>query len=124
MGRVEKVNNVEKHVVLGTWRIVKFQILAYCYLYEIQVSEAELECLTLLVFEGEQDLTVFCQRAFEKKIFSSTQSVRNCLSKSEKKGLINKSGKNKKRIRINPKLGIVFEGNVLVDYQLLSLEAT
>lgn len=116
------VNQVEKRVRLDPWRIVKYQILTYSYLYDIPVSEAELECITLLVFEGEQDLTTFCQKAFERKIFSSTQSVRNCLTKSERKGLIKKSGKNKKRIKVHPDINVVFQGNVLLDFKFLSLD--
>lgn len=116
------VNQVEKRVRLDPWRIVKYQILTYAYLYNIPVSEAELDCITLLVFDGEQDLTTFCQKAYERKIFSSTQSVRNCLTKSERKGLIKKSGKNKKRIRINPEINVVFQGNVLLDFKFLSLD--
>jgi len=117
------VNQVEKRVKLHPWQIVKYQILTHCYLYGIPVSEAELECLTYLVFQGEQDLTGFCQKAYERNIFSSTQSVRNCLTKSERKGLIKKSGKNKKRIRINPDLNITYKGNILLDYKFLCVEA-
>ena len=116
------VNQVEKRVQLASWQIVKYQVLTDCYLYEIPVSDAELECLTYLVFEEDQDLTTFCQKAFEKKIFSSTQSVRNCLTKSERKGLIKKSGKNKKRIRVNPELNIAYKGNILLDYKFLCID--
>jgi hypothetical protein len=116
------VNQVEKRVRMSSWRIVKYQILTYCYLYNIPVSDAELECLTYLVLEGEQDLTTFCQKAYEREIFSSTQSVRNCLTKSERKGLIQKSGKNKKRIRVTPEINIIFQGNVLLDFKFLSVE--
>ena len=79
------VNQVEKRVRMSTWQVVKYQILTHCYLYDIPVSEADLNCLTLLAIEGDQELTSFCNKAFEKKIFSSTQSVRNCLTKAEKK---------------------------------------
>lgn len=117
------VNQVEKRVKMDPWRIVKYQVLTYCYLYGIPVTEAELECLTLLVFQGEQDLTSFCQKAHDRRIFSSTQSVRNCLTKSERKGLIRKSGKNKKRIRINPEINVISQGNILLDYKFLSVES-
>jgi hypothetical protein len=58
-----------------------------------------------------------------KKIFSSTQSVRNCLTKAEKKGLIKKEGKNKKRISISSDLKLHAQGNILLDYKFLSVEA-
>ena len=117
------VNQVDKRVRMSAWQIVKYQILTHCYLYNIQVSEADLNCLTFLAIEGDQELTSFCNKAHDKQIFSSTQSVRNCLTKSEKKGLIKKEGKNKKKIFINPDLKLHSQGNILLDYKFLSVEA-
>lgn len=115
------VNQVDKRVRMTTWQIVKYQILTHCYLIGIQVSEADLECLTYLAVEGEQELTSFCIKAHAKNIFSSTQSVRNCLTKAEKKKLIVKEGKNKKKIFINPIMNVHSKGNVLLDYKFLSV---
>ena len=117
------VNQVDKRVKMSTWQIVKYQILTHCYLFDIPASEADLNCLTFLAMEGEQELTHFCNKAHDKKIFSSTQSVRNCLTKAEKKGLIKKEGKNKKKISINPTLNVYAIGNILLDYKFLSVEA-
>ncbi len=113
------VNQVEKRVRMSPWQIVKYQILTHCYLFEIPISEADLNCLTLLAIEGDQELTSFCNKAYEKKIFSSTQSVRNCLTKAEKKNLIRKEGKNKKKIYIHPDLKVSSSGNILLDYKFL-----
>ncbi len=115
------VNQVDKRVRMSTWQIVKYQILTHCYLYDIPVSEADLNCLTLLAMEGDQELTSFCNKAHERKIFSSTQSVRNCLTKAEKKNLIRKEGKNKKKIYINPDLKVYATGNILLDFKFLSI---
>lgn len=117
------VNQVDKRVRMSMWQIVKYQILTHCYLYAIPVSDADLECLTYLAIEGDQELNNFCNKAYDKKIFSSTQSVRNCLTKSEKKGLIMKEGKNKKKIYINPEIKVHSKGNILLDYKFLSVEA-
>ena len=100
------VNQVDKRVRMTTWEIVKYQLLTHCYLYKIPVSDADLNCLTFLAIEGEQELTSFCNKAHSKQIFSSTQSVRNCLTKAEKKALIVKEGKNKKKIGINPNIKV------------------
>ena len=118
------VNQVDKRVKMSGWQIVKYQILTHCYLYNIQVSESDLDCLTLLAIEGDQELTTFCNKAHDKQIFSSTQSVRNCLTKSEKKGLIKKEGKNKKKICINPELKVHSQGNILLDFKFLSIAST
>jgi hypothetical protein len=115
------VNQVDKRVMMNHWQIVKYQILTHCYLYNIPVSEADLECLTYLAIEGEQELTSFCVKAHDKNIFSSQQSVRNCLTKAEKKELIVKEGKNKKKININPTMNINSRGNILLDFKFLSI---
>jgi len=116
------VNQVDKRVRMDRWDIVKFQLLTHCYLFKIQVSESDLDCLTLLAINGEQELTSFCNIAHDEKIFSSTQSVRNCLTKAEKKKLIKKEGKNKKKIYIHPDLKVHAKGNILLDYKFLSVE--
>lgn len=116
------VNQIDKRVKMSKWEIVKYQLLTHCYLNKINVSEADLNCLTYLSLEGDQELTNFCNKAYSKSIFSSIQSVRNCLTKAEKKGLIKKEGKNKKKIYINPDLKVFSEGNILLDFKFLSVE--
>ena len=116
------VNQVGKKVRMEKFDIVKYQILTHCYLNKINVSEADLNCLTYLALEGDQELTNFCNKAHTHKIFSSTQSVRNCLTKAEKKNLIKKEGKNKKKIFIHPDLNVYSKGNILLDFKFLSVE--
>lgn len=118
------VNKVDKRVRLDKWGVVKYQLVTYCFLSFIQLSNAELNCLTYLALEGEQELTSFCNIIYDKKIFSSPQSARNCLAKLEKKGMIVKEGKNKKKIIMNPALNIYSNGNVLLDFKFISLETT
>lgn len=115
------VNQVEKKVKMDQWDIVKYQILTYCYINKIQVSDADLECLTLLAISGEQELTVFCTEVFNQNIFRSSQTVRNALTKAEKKNLILKEGKSKKRISIHPELKLVTQGNILLDFKFLAV---
>lgn len=116
------VNQVGKKVKMTKWDIVKYQLLTHCYLNKISVSEADLNCLTYLALEGDQELTNFCSKAHSKEIFSSIQSVRNCLTKAEKKLLIKKEGKNKKKIYIHPDVGVFVNGTVLLDFKFLSVE--
>jgi hypothetical protein len=112
---------VEKKAKLEYWDLVKFQILTYCYLEKVAVSESDLDCLTFLALSGEEELTVFCTRCAERGIFSSAQTVRNALTKAEKKNLIVKDGKAKKKIALNPELRVFSEGNVLLDYKFAAL---
>jgi hypothetical protein len=119
-----KANQINKRIFMpDRWDIVKYQWLTHCYLYKIPVSDADLDCLTFLSMQGEQELSSFCNKAYEKGIFSSTQSVRNSLTKSEKKKLIVKEGKNKKKIYVNPQINIQTKGNVILDFEFLSIEA-
>jgi hypothetical protein len=107
---------------MDNWDIVKYQILTHCYLQKIIVSEADLNCLTLLAKIGETELTQFCSMAAEKKIFQSSQTVRNALNKAETKNLITKDGRSKKKISIHPNLKVQTGGNILLDYKFLALE--
>lgn len=115
------VVQVDKRVKMDRWDVVKYQLVTHCYLYKIPISDSDLDCLTLLALEGEAELTSFCNKAHGMKIFSSIQSVRNCLTKVEKKNLIVKEGKNKKKIYITPGLQIHTKGNILLNFKFLSL---
>ena len=119
------VNRIEKRVKMGKAGIIKYQLLTYCYVNNIKnISDSDLNCLTYLALEGDQELTTFCNKAFGKKIFSSVQSVRNSLTKAERKNLIIKEGKNKKKIYINPNMLVQTKGNIFLDYKFLSVETT
>jgi hypothetical protein len=115
------VNQVDKKMKMNTWDIVKYQIVTHCYVLKVQVSEADLNCLTYLALEGEQELTSFCSKVHDKKIFSSSQSARNSLTKCERKALIIKEGKNKKKISLHPNMKIISKGNILLNLKVLSL---
>jgi hypothetical protein len=115
------VNQVQKRVRMPKWEIVKFQILTHCYINRIAMSESDLNCLTLLSFNQPIELTHFCYDTStdEDWIFKSQQTVRNCINKAEKKGLVQKDPSNKKLIMLNPALKIQIEGTILLDYKFL-----
>lgn len=117
------VSQVRKNVKMDLWNIVKFQLAVHCHLKQLNVSDLDLNCITFLALSGETELTEFCDRATKNKIFSSPQSVRNAVTKAEKRELLVKNGKNKKTILINPALNIQIEGNILLDYKILRVEA-
>ena len=116
------VNKVNKKVKMSKDDIIKYQILTHCFLNDIQISSADLNCLCELSKMGTKELTLFCKEISKKKIFKSAQSCRNALTKAEKKNLIIKNGSNKKTITINTDMNIQTEGNILLDYKLLSIE--
>ena len=116
------VNKVSKKVKTSKDEVIKYQILTYCFLNNIQVSNSDLNCLTELAKVGNKELTSFCKDISKKKIFKSSQSCRNALTKAEKKNLIIKNGSNKKTISINENLNIQTEGVILLDYKILGIE--
>lgn len=120
------VNRIEKKAVMPKWDLVKFQILTYCYLNRIAVSDSELNCLTLLSLNQPVELTDFCFDVSEEEswIFKSSQSVRNALNKCEKKGLIKKDATNKKVILLNPDIQLKVEGNLLFELKFLAKNDT
>ena len=116
------VNQVQKKVRLPKWDIIKYQIMTYCYLKKITVTDSDLNCLTLLSLNEPIELTHFCYDASAEEdwIFKSQQTVRNCINKAEKKGLVQKDLNNKKLIMLNPALKIQIEGTILLDYKFLA----
>jgi hypothetical protein len=119
------VNQVQKRVRMPKWDVVKFQILTHCYINRINLSDSDLNCLTLLSFNEPIELTHFCYDASseEEPIFKSPQTVRNCINKAEKTNLVVKDEENKKLIRINPSLKIQTTGTILLDYKFLGDES-
>lgn len=115
------VNQVQKRVRMPKWEIVKFQILTHCYINRIAMSESDLDCLTLLSFNEPVNLTDFCYDASSEEswIFKSPQTVRNCINKAEKNGLVMKDTDNKKTVKLNPSMKIQTEGTILLDYKFL-----
>lgn len=114
------VNQVQKKVMMSKKDVVKYQILTHCYIHKIIMSNSDLDCLTLLSEIGPLELSHFCYEASDEyKIFKSEQTVRNCINKCEKNGLIVKDPKNKKIVSINPSMKIQTEGNILLDYKIL-----
>jgi hypothetical protein len=118
------VNQVQKKVKMPKWDVVKYQILTHCYINRIAMSESDLNCLTLLSFNQPIELTNFCLDASSEEdwIFKSPQTVRNCINKAEKNGLVIKDSNNKKVITLNPSLKIQTEGTVLLDYKFLGYD--
>ena len=116
------VNKVDKKVKMSKDEVIKYQILTYCFLNNLLISNSDLNCLCELAKEGEVELTSFCSLISDKKIFKSSQSCRNALAKAEKKNLIIKKGSNKKTIVINPDMNIQTEGTILLDSKILGVE--
>lgn len=117
------VNQVTKKVRMSLSSVVKYQILTYCYLNDISVTNSDLDCLTLLAIEGETELTEFCNLGYDNDIFKSPQSVRNAITKAEKKNLVLKNGDGRKTIEINPGMAIQTKAPILLDFKFAAVES-
>jgi len=117
-----KANLVEKRVQMGHRDIIKYQIITQCFINKIQLSDSELDCLTLLGAYGECELADFCNSAVEENIFKTAQTVRNFLTKVEKKTkMVVKNGTSRKKIQLNPELKVQAEGNIVLDYKIVHI---
>ena len=130
-----KVNKVDKKVSMTLEEIIKFQIVTYCYINKITVSESELSCLTLLGLNIKAELSDFCNACCDpdnkdkdstlthtKAIFKTPQTVRNSLAKLANYNIISKDGLgHNKTIELNKDLKIQTEGNVLLDYKFFHI---
>ena len=114
-----QVNVVQKKVIMSQEDIIKYQLMTYCFLNDIQFSNNELDCLTLLGVVGEQELSIFCNTVVDKKIFKTSQTVRNFLTKGENTKIIKKEGTNKKKIVLNQELNILTSGNILLNMKIV-----
>lgn len=117
------VNQVTKKVKMSLTSVVKYQILTYCYLNDIDVTNSDLDCLTLLAIEGETELTEFCNLGYDNDIFKSPQSVRNAITKAEKKELVLKRGEGRKIISVNPVMSVQTNLPILLDFKFAAIES-
>lgn len=117
------VNKVDKRVRMDKRDIVRYQILTYCFLNNIQISDSDLNCLAELGLIGERELTEFCNHVAEQNIFKTPQSARNAITKAEKKRLLIKIGRNRKTIKLNEEIKIQVSGTVLLDFKFVCVES-
>jgi hypothetical protein len=102
---------------------IKYQIVTYCFFNDTLISNSDLKFLTELAKEKGIELTKFCNKTVNEDIFKSAQSARNAITKAEKKGLLIKTGNNKKTIKLNPDINVQSNGLVLLDYKILGRES-
>jgi hypothetical protein len=119
-----EVNKVDKRVKMSRDAVIKYQILTFCFLNDVQISISDLKCLTELAKVGSYELTSFCKLVSDKQIFKSSQSARNAITKAEKKDLVVKNGNNRKSISISNAMNIQTEGTIFLDFKFLGIESS
>ena len=118
---------MSKQVVVNKWTqtpimdresIIRFQILVYCHLAGIKMTELRLNCLTLIGMEGKVELSSFLIR-LAGNMFASPQSARNAIDGMQKDGLLIKGGVYRKEISLHPDMKIQTCGTILVKIDCL-----
>lgn len=114
-----KTNKVE----LSLYDIIRYQLMDYCFHNKIRISPAQLDCLGLLGLQGPINISDFCQNVVDdENIFGNTQTVRNYILKCVKENIILRSGNGNKLIQIHPDLGIIYEGNIVIEQKVYHVE--
>jgi hypothetical protein len=112
--------------------VIKYQILTEVMFFNKEtLIPSDLEILTLLAALGPIDLGGFCLSAAKtlhpdsapEDISVRSQNVRNRIVKLEKRNIVVKTNAGRKVIEINPSYNIVSNGNILLDYNYLSVES-
>lgn len=125
---------------LSRWDLIRFQISTYCILRRIQITDADIDMLTLLAIVGKIELTAFCELLNKtelslgprvkkksgkeveyKYVFNSLQSARNAILKISKIGLIKQEGKSHIKVELSHDIEIHTEANLLINYQFLCI---
>lgn len=114
------VKRVGKKVRAKRDKVIKYQILTYCFFKNIKVSGTELELLTELSKNNGIEINELCEQLSVKSIYRTKQSARNAITKIEKKTLIIKNGDaRKKRVYISEDLNIQVDDVILLDIKVL-----
>ena len=116
------VNKVDKKIKTTQGDVIKYQILTYCFFNKVEITNSDLQSLALLAKNKDVEPTKFCEIMVQEKIFKSSQSARNAITKLNQKQLVDKNGKNKKTISLNGSIIIETEGLILLDFKILGNE--
>jgi hypothetical protein len=117
-----KAKIINKTLKLPLLDIIKYQINMHCFLNEIRVSPAQLNCLGLLGLYGEINMSDFCGEVVSEEIFGNVQTTRNFITKCVKSKTVIRKGLGNKNICLHPDLQIQCEGTIVLTLKLFHLE--
>ncbi len=107
----------KKIKVENQFKMVKLQFMLHCFLSDVNLSNADLDCLTYLAIHGCTNKAL--EEIVELRIFKTVQAARNCRAKLTKlKLLINDS----EGRRLNPELSIGIDNIILLDMKIANIK--
>lgn len=126
-----EVNRITKKLRVTPQDSVRYQLITSIIFFKKEtLTPSELDILVHLTMEGETELGKFCNETTKKmytiekmeQFSTKAQNVRNIINKLVKRGFIDKSlSPGRKSIKIHPEIEVHHEGNVLLDYNFLSV---
>jgi len=126
-----EVQKVTKKIRITTSDAIKYQLITEIMFFKNEhLIPGDLEILRLLVMWGPIELVDFCTAAAKElysdaapeKLSLRSQNIRNRIVKLEKRNIIVKTSASRKTIDIAPEINIFSKGNILLDYNYLSVE--
>jgi DNA-binding MarR family transcriptional regulator len=125
------VNRVTKKLRIMPEDSVRYQLITSIIFFRKEtLTPSELDILTNLALAGEVELGTFCTDTTKKmyvidkpeQFSTKSQNIRNIINKLTKRDLIVKSDSpGKKMIKLNSSIEVYHKGNVLLDYNFLSV---
>jgi DNA-binding MarR family transcriptional regulator len=126
-----EVNRITKKLRITPQDSVRYQLITSIIFFRKEtLTPSELDILVYLALEGEVELGKFCNETTKKmyviekmeQFSTKAQNVRNIINKLVKRGFIDKSLEpGRKSIKVHPEIEIHYQGNVLLDYNFLSV---
>lgn len=104
-------------------KIVRLQILMYCHLFDKELTDTMLDCMTLIGTTGHVYQTDLMKRMVQNGICSSGDYARNMLSDLTIAGLIVKDGQYRKKVSLHPIMRVQTKGNILLEIKCLCRDA-
>lgn len=126
-----EVNRITKKLRVTPQDSVRYQLITSIIFFKREtLTPSELDILVHLTIQGESELGKFCNQTTKEmytiekmeQFSTKAQNVRNIINKLVKRGFIDKSiSPGRKTIKIHPEIEVHHEGNVLLDYNFLSV---
>lgn len=107
----------KKIKVESQFKMVKLQFMLHCFLQDINLSNADLDCLTYLAIHGCTNKAL--EEIVEQKIFKTVQAARNCRAKLTKLRFLINDGDGR---RLNPELSVGIDHIILLDIKIANIK--
>jgi hypothetical protein len=111
---------------------VKFQLITeLTFVRKEQVIHTDIDLLAILAIWGPSNLSEFCWNAANalypnaepEKLLLRAQNIRNKITKLTRRGFVEKTSDTRKGVRLSPSLEVVTGRNILLNFNLLTLES-